>query len=112
MTALTAAEQHLAQPCLPESGCVICYPAYPLYPSPPKILTRFVAPPIPTRQYDWSALEEGYEPGRPIGYGETKADAIEDLKSQLDDREIADCNDHEDFSDRADDDDELMESGE
>lgn len=105
MSALSEAELHLAQPCLPESGCVICYPSYPL------IVTDYWPKPIPVRRFDWSATVEGYEGGDPIGYGISEIEAVDDLKEQLDDREIADCNDHEDFSDRADEDDELADCG-
>jgi hypothetical protein len=48
-----------------------------------KIKTEYVYPPIPIRSYDWSAKLVGYEPGNPVGYGETEAEAIEDLKEQL-----------------------------
>lgn len=44
-----------------------------------RIVTDFIFPPIPTRAHDWSAVTEDYEPGDPIGYGETEAEAIEDL---------------------------------
>jgi hypothetical protein len=48
-----------------------------------EIKTHFVYPPIPLRCYDWCAYVEGYEPGNTIGYGRTEAEAIEDLKNQL-----------------------------
>ena len=48
-----------------------------------KIVTDFWAKPIPTTQFDWSAVEDGYEPGRPIGYGKTEAEAVKDLREQL-----------------------------
>ena len=44
-----------------------------------KIITTHEYPPIPIRDYDWSAVREGYEPGDPIGHGKTDKDAIEDL---------------------------------
>jgi len=44
-----------------------------------KIITRHEYPPIPIRDYDWSAIRESYEPGDPIGHGKTEQDAIEDL---------------------------------
>jgi len=50
---------------------------------PLKIVTEYVYPPIPVRQFDWSAVEDGYEPGRPIGYGYTEAEAVKDLRDQL-----------------------------
>ena len=49
----------------------------------PKILTNPVFPPIPTNQFDWAAVEEGYEPGDRVGYGKTKDDAIKDLMEQM-----------------------------
>lgn len=51
--------------------------------SPAKIKTEYWPKPIPYRQFDWSATEDSYEPGRPIGYGKTEAAAIADLKMQL-----------------------------
>ena len=49
------------------------------------VSTAFVHPPIPPRQFDWSATLDGYEPGDPIGRGKTEAEAIADLEGQLDD---------------------------
>ena len=46
------------------------------------IVTTFDAKPIPIRRFDWTATFEGYEPGDPIGYGETEEQAINDLKEQ------------------------------
>ena len=43
------------------------------------ILTHFINPPVPMRDFDWTAAYEGYEPGDPIGYGETENAAIADL---------------------------------
>lgn len=37
-------------------------------------------PPITMRQFDWQATYDGYEPGDPVGYGETEQDAIDSLK--------------------------------
>lgn len=48
-----------------------------------KIVTTYDPKPIPPRQFDWSAADDGYEPGDPIGYGRTEAEAIEDLKRQI-----------------------------
>jgi len=45
--------------------------------------TEFVYPPIPLRDWDWSAVEDGYEPGDPIGRGPTEAEAIIDLQEQI-----------------------------
>ena len=47
------------------------------------IRTDFWMKPIPLRQFDWSAVTDDYEPGHPIGYGKTEAEAISDLKEQL-----------------------------
>ena len=48
-----------------------------------KIVTHHVYPPIPMRQFDWSAVTDDYEPEHPIGWGSTEAEAIADLKEQL-----------------------------
>lgn len=48
-----------------------------------KIVTSFVYPPIPLRQFDWCATLDGYEPGEPYGEGATEEDAKLDLLSQL-----------------------------
>jgi hypothetical protein len=50
-----------------------------------KIVTSYWAKPIPERKFDWSAVTEDYEPGAPVGYGRTEAEAIADLRDQLDD---------------------------
>ncbi len=47
-----------------------------------KIRVRYNPPPIPMRQFDWTAIDDNYEPGMPIGYGPTKAAAILDLREQ------------------------------
>lgn len=49
----------------------------------PKIITRYDPPPIPPRQFDWTAVTDDYEGGCPIGYGRTEQEAIEDLKMQI-----------------------------
>ena len=41
-------------------------------------------PPVPSRQYDYSAVTDDYEPGHPIGRGSTKREAVNDLMDQLD----------------------------
>jgi hypothetical protein len=43
------------------------------------IKTNFDYPPVPVRDYDWSAVFDGYEPGCPVGLGKTEEDAILDL---------------------------------
>lgn len=49
-----------------------------------KIKTHYWAKPIPMRQFDWTAVTDGYEPGDSIGYGTTEQESIDDLKSQID----------------------------
>lgn len=52
-----------------------------------KISLDFVYPAIPLRQFDWQAVDaDTYEPGCPIGYGETKEEAIADLLEQIEER--------------------------
>jgi len=51
------------------------------------VQTEYVHPPIPTRDYDWAAALDGYEPGEPLGQGPTEADAIYDLFLQIEERE-------------------------
>lgn len=47
------------------------------------ILTYFINPPIPRRDFDWSATTVDYEPGALCGYGETEIEAIQDLLNQM-----------------------------
>lgn len=49
------------------------------------ISTAYWRKPIPDRRSDWTAVLDNYEPGHPIGEGETEAEAIADLKEQLTD---------------------------
>lgn len=53
----------------------------------PKIRTTYVYPPIPIRDFDWSAIDDDtYDgPGSPIGTGRTEQDAIADLMGQIED---------------------------
>ena len=44
-----------------------------------KIITEFWPKPIPVRAFDWAAYDDDYEPGLPVGYGSTEAEAIADL---------------------------------
>lgn len=46
------------------------------------IVTEYIHPPIPLRQYDWAAYEDGPECHQTVGYGETELDAIIDLLAQ------------------------------
>ena len=57
-----------------------------------KIHTSNVCPPIPIRQFDWSAItddydcdcdEDGYFSSHPVGHGATEQEAIDDLLEQL-----------------------------
>lgn len=43
------------------------------------IRLEFVYPPIPLRTFDWCATETDYEPGDPIGFGQTAELAVRDL---------------------------------
>jgi len=47
-----------------------------------KIKTSHDYPPIPIRNYDWSAFREDYDEGALIGYGKTEQEAIDDLLRQ------------------------------
>jgi hypothetical protein len=49
--------------------------------------TSHICPPIPTRNCDWQATLDNYEPGEPIGHGPTEADAVCDLYIQIEQRE-------------------------
>lgn len=52
------------------------------------IITWHEKPPVPSRQYDYGAVDnDTYEPGCPIGWGETPEAAIADLKVQIEERE-------------------------
>lgn len=55
----------------------------------PKIITSYDPKPIPVCNYDWSATVDGYEPGDPIGWGETEDVAVRDLLGQLEDAALA-----------------------
>lgn len=41
--------------------------------------------PIPERRFDYCATPDGYEPGDPVGYGATEAEAVRDLTESSDD---------------------------
>lgn len=51
------------------------------------IHTEHIKPPIPDRNHDWQAVTDNYEPGQPIGHGQTEADAVYDLYMQIEERE-------------------------
>jgi len=46
------------------------------------VITDYVHPPIPVRQYDWQAWVDGDEEG-PKGWGVTEQEAINNLKREL-----------------------------
>ena len=48
-----------------------------------RIRTEYWPKPIPTSNFDWSAVTDDYDIGHPIGYGRTEAEAINDLKLQI-----------------------------
>jgi hypothetical protein len=47
------------------------------------IKTSYIDPPIPYRHWDWVACIDGQEEDGINGYGRTEAEAIQDLKNQL-----------------------------
>jgi len=47
-----------------------------------KITTSHDCPPIPSKDYDWSASREDWDEGDLIGYGRTEQEAINDLLEQ------------------------------
>ena len=47
-----------------------------------KIMTNYVYPPIPIRDWDWIAYYDGEEESQNYGLGKTEQEAIDDLKSQ------------------------------
>jgi hypothetical protein len=48
----------------------------------PAMIILYDPPPIPIRDFDWSALRSDYEPGMPIGRGATEEAAVADLLEQ------------------------------
>jgi hypothetical protein len=50
-----------------------------------KIRTEYVYPPIPIRDFDWSAVDDDTYDGEgcPIGHGRTEEAAIADLMEQI-----------------------------
>ena len=52
-----------------------------------QLFTYAVAPPVPTRRWDWIATETGtYDYDAPIGRGCTEVDAVNDLLDELEAR--------------------------
>ncbi len=47
-----------------------------------KVITQHVFPPVPDRSHDWMAYVDGEDDGF-TGWGPNEADAIADLKSQI-----------------------------
>lgn len=47
-----------------------------------KIVTEYIHPPIPIRNYDWQAARDGWDLDDPIGHGRTEQLAIDDLTTQ------------------------------
>ena len=58
-----------------------------------KIVTNYVYPPIPIRQFDWSAIDDDTYDGEGcrIGYGATEQEAIDDLLDQMNDHGLTDA---------------------
>jgi hypothetical protein len=50
---------------------------------PPKIITHCIRPPIPMRDFDWVAYEDGNEESGPCGYGDTENAAVCNLLELL-----------------------------
>jgi hypothetical protein len=63
-----------------------------------RIKTSYDYPPIPLRNFDWSAIDDAtYDgPGCPVGHGATEAEAISELRSQLAEQEghCEECGEH------------------
>ena len=58
-----------------------------------KIITFYSPTPMPIRNFDWSAVTSNYEEGDPIGFGATEAEAIADLREQLEEQEPSEAGD-------------------
>ena len=46
------------------------------------MITTYINPPIPSRNFGWEAVNDDYDAGDPIGYGATEQEAIDNLKEQ------------------------------
>lgn len=55
--------------------------------SEPKLITVYVCPPIPTRQFDWCCYEVGEEESGDYGWGRLEEDAIHNWKFNYGDYE-------------------------
>ena len=51
----------------------------------PRIITTLVYPPIPLRQFDWTAHRDGEEESGPTGFGATEGEAVADLMQLIED---------------------------
>jgi hypothetical protein len=54
-----------------------------------RIVTHYNPPAVPFRDHDWSAYDDatyGGDEGDPLGYGATEQEAIDDLKTQMEER--------------------------
>lgn len=52
-----------------------------------KIVVKYEHPPVPYRSDDFSAIDsDTYESGQPVGRGATEQEAVEDLKTQMEER--------------------------
>jgi len=49
-----------------------------------KIVTHHDRLPIEERLFDWTATMDNYQPGEPVGKGDTEKAAIDDLLAQID----------------------------
>jgi len=47
-----------------------------------RIITEYLYPPVPKRDWDWIAYRDGFEPGDIVGRGPTENAAIRDLLEQ------------------------------
>lgn len=55
-----------------------------------KIITTFINPPIPSRNYDWCAYYEADEESGNYGWGATKPEAIENFLEIMSEKEPVD----------------------
>ena len=63
-----------------------------LTPDGQRIVTSYDFPPIPIRNFDWSAVTEDYDGApdagwQPVGHGATEEAAIADLLEQIEEHE-------------------------
>lgn len=67
-----------------------------------KIVTTFVAPPIPVNFMDWEAVLDNYDGDDKIGRGATEQEAIDDLLDKINVCPKCGANDYSTFHVRAD----------